>query len=128
MTDTKDVMQMDLLGGPEVPLSSLDPDAQAHARTTDPATSHAAAASITPDKLRESQRVVLAFLKVRGPMTDTDLVELWQHYRLREWNDQSPSGLRTRRRELVAAGLVRDTGRRQRLDTGRKAIIWEAVS
>jgi hypothetical protein len=34
------------------------------------------------------------------------------------------SGVRTRRSELVAAGRIVDTGRRQPTRTGRKAIVW----
>ncbi len=40
---------------------------------------------------------------------------------------QSPSGLRTRRKELVDAGLVVDTGRRGTLRSGRLSIIWAAA-
>jgi len=36
----------------------------------------------------------------------------------------SPSGLRTRRRELVDAGEVIDTGRREQLSSGRWATVW----
>jgi hypothetical protein len=37
----------------------------------------------------------------------------------------SPSGLRTRTNELVKAGLVKDSGKREETPSGRKAIIWE---
>src|SRR3954469_21723826 len=79
---------------------------EAHARKTDPATSHAAAASLGP-KLRETQHAVYEALLIGGPMTDTQLVtfygrnELALHLPL-----QSESGIRTRRRELVDAGYV----------------------
>lgn len=93
------------------------------ARATDPDTSWAAARSIPEDQLRESQRVILAILRERGPMTDE---------RIAEWLDNvqhpiSPSGARTRRAELVNAGYVRDSGKRDRLPTGRMAVVWEAI-
>lgn len=96
-------------------------DERAHARNSDPATSHAAADSLSSDKIRRSQLAVLGFLKAFGPMTDTALVE-----RYARSPRQSPSGLRTRRRELTTKGLVYDTGKRVVLDSGRKAIVWAA--
>lgn len=91
------------------------------ARRTDPSTSHAAAASISSSKLRSSQVAVLEWLREHGPATDEALVELYNG------PDQSPSGLRTRRRELVEQRLVRDSGARQPLASGRMAIVWEVV-
>lgn len=39
----------------------------------------------------------------------------------------SESGIRSRRAELVAMGLVRDTGRKTRTPSGRSTMIWEAT-
>lgn len=102
---------------------------EAHARNTDPSTSHAAAASVTG--IRDSQIAVLACLQTFGShhgLTDEALAMVYsvgvdQH----EWPEQSDSGLRTRRKELVTRGLVRDSGRRERLLSGRSAIVWEVV-
>jgi hypothetical protein len=93
---------------------------EAHARATDPATSHEAARSV---KVRESQRQVLALLRL-GPATDQELATRAYERGLRI----SPSGLRSRRHELVDAGLVEDTGRRAVLASGRKSAIWRAVA
>lgn len=88
-----------------------------HARTTDPETSHEAAQSvtnITPLKQEILQRLMT-------PMTDTDL------YQLLSTSSRlivTESGVRSRRSELVQAGLVIDTGERVKLATGRKAIVW----
>jgi len=88
-----------------------------NARTTDPETSHEAAMSvtnITPLKYEILQRLMT-------PMTDTDL------YQLLTTNSRlmvTESGVRSRRSELVQAGLVRDTGERVKLATGRRAIVW----
>jgi hypothetical protein len=97
-------------------------DQSAHARRTDPWTSHAAADSLTSDKIRRSQDAVLRFLRERGGMDDGTLVAA---YDLQP--PQSPSGLRTRRAELVSRGLVRDSGRTITTTSGRKSIVWEAV-
>jgi hypothetical protein len=88
-----------------------------HARTTDPETSHEAAMSvtnITPLKYEILQRLMT-------PMTDTDLYQL---LRTDSRLIVTESGVRSRRSELVHAGLVRDTGERVRLATGRNAIVW----
>ena len=103
------------------------PARAAKARTTDPSTSHAAAASITEDTLRESHTAVLGFLREYGPLTDVDLVIGYTDaVGLGMYPRQSQSGIRSRRAELVAAGLVEDTGERTRLASGRQAIVWAA--
>jgi predicted ArsR family transcriptional regulator len=88
------------------------------ARPTDPETSWAAARSITDEQVSRSQRIVYAVLQSRGPMTDEELVSLVA---------MSPSGTRTRRKELVEEGLVRDSGNRKFTKTGRQAVVWEVV-
>ena len=99
-----------------------DPDSyKANARRSDPDTSHAAAQSLSSDKLRESQGAVLRHFVEHGPMTDVDLGNAY------EGPPQSPSGLRTRRRELVDRGLLEDAGTRKRLTSGRYAIVWRVV-
>jgi hypothetical protein len=89
-----------------------------NARTTDPETSHEAAMSvtnITPLKQEILQRLMT-------PMTDTDLYQLLT---ISSRLIVTESGVRSRRAELVQAGLVRDTGERVKLATGRRAIVWE---
>jgi hypothetical protein len=54
-------------------------------------------------------------------MTDTDLYQL---LRTDSRLIVTESGVRSRRSELVQVGLVRDTGERVRLATGRNAIVW----
>lgn len=96
----------------------------AHARATDPTTSHDAARSVK--SIRPRQRAVLAVLAER-PMTDVELVEVYG-YRHRADADryprQSESGLRTRRAELVTLGYVEDSTTTRRLESGRRAIVW----
>ena len=94
---------------------------RAKARHSDPDTSHDAARSLSAGKLRASQKAVLGHFRKFGPMTDTDLVNVYVG------SPQSRSGLRTRRSELVDRGLVEDTGARKKLPTGRNAIVWRAT-
>lgn len=95
---------------------------RAYARRTDPATSHEAAGSVR--ELTDRQRAVLTCFHVWGPMTDEQLVDRYQRS---DRPAQSPSGIRTRRSELVARGDVIDTGEKATMTTGRKAILWDAI-
>jgi hypothetical protein len=98
----------------------------AHARAQDPDTSHAAAASVR--HISESQQHILRLFRLYGPMTDEQLLAKHREWQ-RRYGDplMSDSGVRTRRSELVVLGRVRDSGKRERLSTGRKAIVWEVT-
>lgn len=99
----------------------------AHARSDDPWTSHAAAASVSGERLRTSQADVLAVLAEMGESTDWDLVPAYHRAAVRgEVQRQSDSGIRTRRDELTEAGLVENTGREVRLPSRRMATVWRA--
>ena len=80
-------------------------------------TSRAAANAIT-DKMSSLQMQVMLYLDVHGPSTDDDM----QH-----GLNMNPSTQRPRRIELVAAGLVRDSGTTRKTRTGRAATVWEVV-
>jgi hypothetical protein len=99
--------------------TGFDPGQKAAARRSDPETSQAAAASISSEMLRRDQEWVLDTMQFYGPMTDARLVAIFD-------GGMSPSGARTRRAELVARGLVFDTGKRETLASGRKAVVWGA--
>lgn len=97
----------------------FDPRGQvvAFARRTDPDTSHAAAAEITP-RLRELQLAVLDYAASRGPDGFTD-PEMNAHF------VTTSSTYRTRRSELVGKGFILDTGRRRVAgEGGRKHAVW----
>jgi hypothetical protein len=99
------------------------------ARGTDPDTSHAAAESAKPTA-GTIRRHVLETLRAAGRsdrlrgMTDEELVE---HFRTANLPG-TPSGIRTRRRELVDSEppLVADSGVTRRTATGRAAVVWIA--
>jgi hypothetical protein len=104
----------------------FDPDKPV-ARRTDPETSHEAADSVTD--ITAKQEAVLRALRGIGRATDVYLrehyLELSRYYPM-AYPRQSESGLRSRRSELVDKGYVYDTGERDVLDSGRRAIVWEA--
>lgn len=110
--------QLDIFGGEHV----------AHARSTDPNTSHAAARSVKPEIMRVLHRVQLMLLAIE-PDTHNGL---WGKYLAHAddngWPLVSMSGFRTRVAELVAAGLVEDSGRRAVLPTGRRSTIWRVTA
>lgn len=93
----------------------------ASARNTDPSTSHEAAQLVK--NITETQEFILKALK--RPATDVDLVERYRNYKKAPY--ASESGIRSRRAELVRQGLVVDTGKRARLDSGRNAIVWKVA-
>jgi len=91
------------------------------ARSSDPATSHAAAATVTTDTITDTQVAIVEVLRAHGPLTDEQLCQRIADQRI---EPVSVSSIRTRRSELAAAGRVVDTGRRQPTRTGRSAIVW----
>lgn len=93
------------------------------ARSTDPQTSWDAARSV--DNLTETRLAILGVLRQHGPQTDEEIAHLFSPEEMRRMKT-SPSGLRTRRSELVHDGHVFDSGKRKVGDTGRKMIVWEA--
>lgn len=94
------------------------PHAKPRARYADPKTSHEAAESVNAT---QGQRLVWRIFMARGEgMTDAELST-------RTEGHLSPSGTRTRRKELTDMGYLRDSGRKVPLHSGRMAIVWERV-
>lgn len=93
----------------------------AGARITDPETSHEAAASVK--NISATQLAIMTILTF--PATDEELID--RFYGMASAGlapNASPSGIRSRRAELVAQGLVEDSGERRKLSSGRSAIVW----
>jgi hypothetical protein len=93
-----------------------------HARTTDPSTSHEAAASVK--NLSRTQSGILGILKT--PMTDEQLIVRYQRMFLslpELFPRASDSGIRSRRAELFKLGLVEPIGY-SKTKSNRKTIIW----
>ena len=93
---------------------------RARARRTDPGTSHEAAASV--GDLTQAQQAILEIIAER-PRTDEEVYAVVVARGLRI----SVSGTRTRRRELVDAGLVEDSGQVKLTGVGRRTIVWRAT-
>ena len=88
------------------------------ARSSDPQTSHAAAKQV--EAVRQTQQEILDILRVYGPSSDEEIAL----YARARSTYQSPSGLRTRRAELVDQGRVLDSGSRKLTQSGRQTIVW----
>ena len=105
----------------------LDFWAQPVARTSNPTTSHQAAHSVDVFRARRIHNEILDYLAAFAGNDDKcthgAVGHEWSRYPHRHILS-SPSGLRTRLSELRDAGLVRDSGRRAKISTGRKAIVW----
>jgi|SRR5215475_768962 len=94
----------------------------AHARSSDPETSHLAAEQLTPERLKETQRDVYNMvLQLGGKATDEQLKD-----RL-HWKYPTESTWRTRRCELVRLGFLEDSGERALNRNRREMIVWAAV-
>lgn len=94
----------------------------AHARRTDPQTSHQAAERVR--RIRESQADVLTAIRLFGPISDEQLIK---KYRANVYMWQSDSGIRTRRSELVKLGVVVDSGLRGRTASNRQTVLWKVA-
>ena len=99
------------------------------ARLSDPQTSvHAAHRAGLP--LRASQVAVLHLLRQVGAVTDEELVAAYSTAMRAHpvaWPPQSPSGIRSRRAELVRSGDVVANGWRQSRQTGNRMTVWRAT-
>lgn len=113
------------------PTSSLPLFAEAaRARRSDPETSHEAARQAT-EKLRASQEAVLRVFRIHRMMSDEQLLAAYSLYssQIPEFPQQSPSGLRTRRHELVLLGKIVYTGQRDQKAEGKvKPRIWRLAA
>jgi predicted HTH transcriptional regulator len=91
----------------------------AHARKGDPWTSHAAGASVR--NITETHSRILKVIGWAGPMTDEEIAEAWDKEGL-PWI--SPSGLRSRRAELVDLGKLVAMGTQRKTRSGRSTNVW----
>lgn len=96
---------------------------EAKSRASDPGTSQAAAKTVM--RMTDKRQAVLEAFQYFGPMTDEQLHDAYEERRqCYHWPEQSASGLRTRRSELVRMGALEDAGTKRRMRTGRWAVLW----
>ena len=78
-------------------------------------TSEAAARSMILPAGSQRKRVYLWAVTQQQGFTDEEAIAALK---------MNPSSFRPRRGELVEAGLLEDTGRRRKTDSGRQAVVW----
>jgi len=106
------------------PALNFELPSRARARSTDPPTSWQAAASIAG--IRDSQAKIYSILLRHGPLHDEAILPLF----VAAFGSISPSGCRSRRAELVDAGLVqpfRGEPHLVVLPSGRSSVRWAAI-
>lgn len=97
---------------------------EAHARSTDPETSHSAARTATKTLTVVKGRII-ALLQIQGALTDEELCKVYhQTWPDSETTDQS---IRSRRSELVASGNVAFSGDYGYTFSGNKSRRWQVV-
>lgn len=87
-------------------------------RRNHPSTSLFAAASVD---LTKGQKIVMSAFRVKSAMTDEELINQVAKLGLK----LSPSGCRSRRKELVELGFLRDSGVKEQTAAHRGTIVWE---
>ncbi len=92
-----------------------DWDAYEHARTTDPSTSHAAAASIEDSAQSIQNRIFQLLYARREPMAVEEVAAITGLQKDQVWRRMS---------DLKNARRVEDSGLRHTNENGRKAIKW----
>lgn len=97
-------------------------------RNTDPDTSHEAAekAAVGASKIRP---VILEILREAGPMTHDELIAAYRAKVIAQpWTPKaSDSGIRTRLKELAAAGVAAEDDEKGQSTFGNSAKRWKAV-
>lgn len=108
---------------------------KAVARRTDPGTSHAAAASISPRRMSTVRSRVLAILngkraELRGGLTHDEIIAEYKGHALRlGWPRATDSSIRTRCNELWRDGeVVKVEGVAGKSGLGNAAILWRPAS
>lgn len=97
-------------------------------RITDPATSFDAAMSIKTENISKTMKGILEILG-NGPRHDEALEQTYNALSINKiYPYASPSGIRSRRSELVELGLVEDSGERVKTRSGRSSIVWRIAN
>jgi hypothetical protein len=96
---------------------------RAHARTSDPDTSHAAADTVIDPNKGTYRRIISLIRLRRDGLSDEQLFDLWSEARDADYPPISPSGLRSRRSELTRHGLIVPGGE-GRTRAGRRCTLW----
>ena len=95
----------------------------AHARNSDPITSHMAANSVK-DFTELQKRILSLFDMSNAGLTDEELIKAYKEAFGFVW-PATDSSLRSRRSDLHHRGSLRDTGTKRLTKAGGKTIVWD---
>lgn len=101
------------------PMGEITVPTRSKVRKYDPQTSFDAAVGQTPEKTRLLYNAIWILLS-RAPLTDDEIQGALSRSRI----PYSPSGVRTRRRELVDAGWVMATEEKRESANGSPSTVW----
>lgn len=93
----------------------------AHARNSDPATSHEAAESVK--ETTPLQDRILSLYETHGAMIDDEMIQAYKA-QFGPWWPATDSSLRSRRSDLHYAGKVVERGTKLNA-RGRKSLLWD---
>jgi len=94
----------------------------AHARNSDPITSHKAADSV--NNITDLQnRILQLFESAKNGYTDEELVRQYAKD-FGSYFPSSDSSIRSRRHELEVKGFLRDSGQKRLTKMGRESVVW----
>lgn len=97
-------------------------------RELDPSTSFEAARSIKTENITKTMSGILDILR-NGPRHDSGIVHAYNALSIHHIVPfASDSGIRSRRAQLVELGLVEDSGKRVKTNSGRMSIVWQVVN
>ena len=97
---------------------------RAHARNSDPQTSHDAADSV--QDLTEVQNRIMQLFDKYHSMSDEELIVAYAK-QFASYFPSSESSLRSRRSELTHKGFLVDSGRKSVTKAGRATTIWQSA-
>lgn len=72
--------------------------------------------------MAESYRIITDLFRTYGPMNDETLLKVWRSTGKKPASD---SGIRSRRSELAAMGMIVDSGERIKMASNRMSIVWK---
>lgn len=101
--------------------------AERRLKRNDPETSFYAAVSTTPALSKEMYNNIYNVLhsnQAISGLTDEELIRVLTTQLKHKY---TPSGVRSRRAELVEAGWVKDSEKRRKTVSGRQSIVWAAT-
>lgn len=117
-----DLLEVLAASKPREKRAPLLPSPEKRVQRPSQATSFAAAISQTPERAQQLYDRLHATYSALGGLTDEEMLDTMKKY----WDEDTftPSGVRSRRAELVEAGWVVDSGVKRLTAARKSSIVW----